>query len=606
MPRKSQQNNNDDTPEKSDEICSKDMSYEECELAMMRQAIMEADNETAENLVNTPAVRNMIGIVESFIAKNKLICYGGTAINNILPPQDQFYDLTKEIPDYDFFSPNALEDAKTLANTFYILGYVNVEAKSGVHHGTYKVFVDYVAIADITQMHPTVFAAISKEVIIRNRIRYAPPNYLRMSMYLELSRPKGDTSRWEKVLTRLNLLNKHYPILAKSNKKCNKLNFQRNGNETDKSEDLYYTVRDTLLEEDVVFFGGYAAAIYSKYMPPDKQKIVRKVPDFDVLSNNIERTAKTLRKALKSSGVSDIRLVKHGSMNEILPTHIEVIVGTTTVAYIYKPLTCHNYNTVYIDKKPIRIATIDTLLSFYLAFIYTDKPYFDKTRIICIADFLFDVMKRNRLENKGMLKRFTMECYGTPETLDVIKKRRDKMYEKLKNKVGTKEYNEWFLKYNPDTNRRIFRKRGVQTIRVKDASKSKSKEASIEDSISDSDSDEEIEETPGIELDKKHEENDKTAPPSKSKTEDVSDDEFSNIEEDKDEDIEEDVDEDKDEEDDEDVEEDKDEEEIEDEEEEKDDTKDKKPIKKIKGRGTRKINRRSKLPTISFFSRKNK
>ncbi len=35
-----------------------------------------------------------------------------------------------------------------------------------------------------------------------NGIRYAPPNFLRMNMYLELSRPAGDVSRWEKVFKR--------------------------------------------------------------------------------------------------------------------------------------------------------------------------------------------------------------------------------------------------------------------------------------------------------------------------------------------------------------------------------------------------------------------
>ena len=45
---------------------------------------------------------------------------------------------------------------------------------------------------------------------------YAPPNFLRMSMYLELSRPEGDVSRWEKVLKRLILLNKHYPLRGRS------------------------------------------------------------------------------------------------------------------------------------------------------------------------------------------------------------------------------------------------------------------------------------------------------------------------------------------------------------------------------------------------------
>ena len=50
---------------------------------------------------------------------------------------------------------------------------------------------------------------------------YCPPDFLRMSLYLELSRPKGDVSRWEKIFPRLRLLNKNYPMKRKkcSNKK---------------------------------------------------------------------------------------------------------------------------------------------------------------------------------------------------------------------------------------------------------------------------------------------------------------------------------------------------------------------------------------------------
>ena len=33
-----------------------------------------------------------------------------------------------------------------------------------------------------------------------------------------------------------------------------------------------------------------------------------------------------------------------------------------------------------------------------------------------------------------------------------VRKHKAEMYEKLKNKRGTKEYEEWFLKYSPTTN----------------------------------------------------------------------------------------------------------------------------------------------------------
>ena len=73
-------------------------------------------------------------LYEVSFSKNNLICYGGMAINNILPKRDQFYSNT-EFPDYDFFSNDALKHAKELANIYYKAGYGNVEAKSGFHPG---------------------------------------------------------------------------------------------------------------------------------------------------------------------------------------------------------------------------------------------------------------------------------------------------------------------------------------------------------------------------------------------------------------------------------------------------------------------------------------
>ena len=55
---------------------------------------------------------------QSYIIANKLICYGGTALNNILPKENQFYDYDYYSPDYDFFSPKAIDHVKELAIIF--------------------------------------------------------------------------------------------------------------------------------------------------------------------------------------------------------------------------------------------------------------------------------------------------------------------------------------------------------------------------------------------------------------------------------------------------------------------------------------------------------
>ena len=47
------------------------------------------------------------------------------AINNILPKKAQFYGR-REFPDYDFFSNDALNDAKKLADVYYKNGFKNV------------------------------------------------------------------------------------------------------------------------------------------------------------------------------------------------------------------------------------------------------------------------------------------------------------------------------------------------------------------------------------------------------------------------------------------------------------------------------------------------
>lgn len=53
--------------------------------------------------MRSPIMEQIFNIVETFIKNKKLICYGGIAINNILPKKEQFYDINLDYPDYDFF-----------------------------------------------------------------------------------------------------------------------------------------------------------------------------------------------------------------------------------------------------------------------------------------------------------------------------------------------------------------------------------------------------------------------------------------------------------------------------------------------------------------------
>lgn len=552
------------------------ITYDDKELEILRKAVDVVEARKGKETMRDPEVKKIIETVEQFIVDKKLVCYGGTAINNILPEDAQFYDKDIELPDYDFYSDKALEHAKELADIYYKAGYEDVEAKAGVHFGTYKVFVNFTGIADITQMEPELFKAISKESVIKNEIRYAPPNFLRMAMYLELSRPDGDVSRWEKVQKRLVLLNKYYPLKGYE---CDKIQFQRGFEEvsgdqagiideskshstslssTNKSKsasksrsvtatitlkkkhsggarddsretksksesvtqsknktrspsrsqsqsrssskspsktiashslsaksktststtaseeskneytvdiarlsyetekelllhqtDVYNIVRNVFIKHKVVFFGGYANILYSRYMPKHQRRLIQKIPDFDVLSDEPRIVCEDIVSELMLHNYKKVKYVKHKGVGEVISEHFDIRIGDEVVAFVYKPLACHSYNTLRIENENIRIATIDTMLSFYLAFIYANRPYYDQNRIVCMSQFLFDVQQHNRLKQTGLLKRFSIDCYGKQDTLETMRFEKTTKYEELKNKKDSKEYEAWFLRYIP-------------------------------------------------------------------------------------------------------------------------------------------------------------
>lgn len=430
------------------ELCNNKMTYQDCELAVLRNAVDESESLKKQQIIKDDTVDNIIKILEDFLRKKKLICYGGTAINNILPESVQFYDRRVDVPDYDFYSPNALSHAKELSNLYVKKGYDEVEAKAGVHYGTFKVYVNFIPIADITYLNKDIFKKLSDEAITIAGIKYCPPNFLRMNMYLELSRPMGDVSRWEKILKRLILLSKYYPLKFKKN--CSNSEYQRNIDSLIKSdENIYEKTRDILINQDLVFFGGFASSLYSKYMDT-KNPIVKKIPDFDVLSENPENSANMLMNELD---LKNLTMEKHNAIGEIIPEHVIVKLKKIPIVFIYKPIACHSYNVITFNKEKIKVATIDTILTFYLAFMYANLPYYNKDRLLCMAKLLFDVEAKNRLSQRGILKRFSINCYGHQPTLEEIRSNKSENFKKLKNKPNSKEYEMWFLKYNPLNNK---------------------------------------------------------------------------------------------------------------------------------------------------------
>jgi hypothetical protein len=383
----------------------------------------------------------MFNITKDFIKNKNLLLYGGLALNLILPPKSRFYD-EYEVPDYDFFSPNAIKHGKELANIYARRGYKDVELKPGLHLGTYKLFVSYTPIADITNVPPKLFrkmmeiSSIERDMILKHNpeidLQISPLDFLRLSMHLELSRPNGFIERWKKVYSRMVLLYKTYPLKYES---CFD-NLKLFHEETDEVYlALIAEVKEFLKINQYPVLGSETVKMYLKeagYKVPKNFILDKDMTAYDLISETFEKTTKELSLRLSKFIVSqdmgkesEITIQRHASLfnSELIPGHFIIRYNNKPLVCIYQSEACYAYK----ERKALRIATIDTSLSLMYAWLLSDRDYYVKDKIKCAINILLNLQKKqlNRriLKNK-IFSPFEIKCYGYQMKLEDLKKKR--------------------------------------------------------------------------------------------------------------------------------------------------------------------------------------
>jgi hypothetical protein len=288
--------------------------------------------------------------------------------------------------------------------------------KPGVHLGTYKVFADYHGVADITFIIPKIFNHLWSEKITRNGLHYVPPDFLRMSMYLELSRPEGDVSRWEKVYTRLTLLNRRYPIVCR-----------RVPTEVDKlSPEQKKDALELLKHNPVVLLGFSAVSRHEK-------KAVWYTP-VTLLAEK-----ETIDKLIKG------HKTEHKEASEILPARTDVLDKNGDVMYqFYETQACHSYHNT---GEGIKVASIPTLLMFFMALMYSDESKDDVSRLMCVAQRLVELADDKPKRRFALLT--PSECLGKQKELLDLRRERVELYEKIKKDKTSPDFVQYFFTYNP-------------------------------------------------------------------------------------------------------------------------------------------------------------
>lgn len=372
----------------------------------LERAIEVAKERIDTENAKSPELRFALEIVERFLKKKRRVCYGGTAINAQLPEKLQFYSLEKDLPDYDFFTPDIDADVQEIVETLKRAGFDDVAHRVGMHEGTKKIMVNYVPVADISEMDRSIYDVLERRAVVVKGILYTDPDVLRMMMYLELSRPKGEVERWKKVYERLMLINRVFPM-----RKCSK--------EQRRPHQIPVEVREKIhafcIDNKRILAGSRLENIYHKSISSDKPISweTREGGAVVFYSPNPKEDALTLRSIMGAGRETDIRAYE--AKGELVPPRVVLMLDRRPVALIIMEVACHGYNTLKTeDRQTVYIASLDTLITLYLSlaiFTEDEKSIFGFS-LLCAAERFIAVNNTIQKSGRKQFHPFPLECRG--------------------------------------------------------------------------------------------------------------------------------------------------------------------------------------------------
>ena len=357
--------------------------------------------EEAVDIINFEAAHNIeliqaLEIVKQYIVKKKLVCYGGTAMNALLPKKDKFYDVNYELPDYDFYTYDSKTTVTELVDALKKAGFKNIYERMGIHAGTKKILVNYVAIADITEINMDNYKVLYNNSKIVDGVCYANENILRMMMYLELSRPRGEVERWKKVYERLQLLNKYFPIKDCKSIKPNSI--------PNNIQDILYSF---IIQNQRVVANIELHAIYKKSLKYKQVVFNTSIDNGTIIfySNDMKHDTQILK-----SLIPEIQLIYYTEKGDFLSNRISIRYNNKPIALLIEETACHSYNTMKTNTgETINVASLETLITLHYSLYF-----FSKTEKVNLCTIGKTIKLHTALASStvSMFSAFPTLCYG--------------------------------------------------------------------------------------------------------------------------------------------------------------------------------------------------
>lgn len=385
-------------------------------------------------------------IIYDYIVANKLIVYGGIALNHILPPKEKIYPKN-HFSDYDCMIYNAKHHAKELVKELVKQGFKYSEVRGAVHTGTFKIFVNFEAVADITNVRQIFYDAMlalsEKQKMelkyLKNKdICIAPLYLLKHNIFKELARPKGSLYRWTKVFDRLRKLN----IVMNKEYSSNIMKRQMVYEDENEVGDLFKRVLRFAKEKKLPLVGNFALGVLlglNKGGMLECCKIDDFFSVFEIMAVDAIGVAEQLKALVKESPVGDkyvVLMSRRFFYPDLLPKRVRIYIKNKTTKKIIKFATiidaskeCYSV----VKKNGYLIGSPYTVLQFFYAYWLIYYAY-EGNRINRLVDVMINALESYASNISTGAEKFSVSCYGNGKTLiDVMKekwndKQRDYIY----------------------------------------------------------------------------------------------------------------------------------------------------------------------------------
>ena len=252
-------------------------------------------------------------IIKKFIIENKLIIYGGTAIDLLLPTSKKIYIKNEKLFDYDVYSNDAYNYGIKLVDLLTKHKYKYVQLREAAFtQSTFKVFVENLPVFDITNLPKEQYEKYLDFIKKKQQMLVIGPEVLIRDMCAQLSQPHISYFRLSKTYERYNLFNgifgitkynikkiklfepteEEYNILKLLLSECKKKGYPILG---------YYGLQ--LLNNKNEFYSINNETAYLSFFTTDINKIIKKLKKYEI---TIERNENYITILYNNKNICDI------------------------------------------------------------------------------------------------------------------------------------------------------------------------------------------------------------------------------------------------------------------------------------------------------------